>query len=44
MKKDDEAQSCALCSLDFSGSGKSQGDQVTYGVKEQEDIGKQFSM
>ncbi len=30
----------ALCSFDFSGSGKSQGDSVTYGVKEKEDIRK----
>jgi pimeloyl-ACP methyl ester carboxylesterase len=28
----------ALCSFDFSGSGKSEGDLVTYGMKEQEDI------
>ena len=30
----------SLCSFDFSGSGKSQGDTVTYGSKEKEDIRK----
>jgi hypothetical protein len=29
---------CALCAFDFSGSGKSEGDLVTYGMKEKEDI------
>jgi hypothetical protein len=29
---------CALCSFDFSGSGKSEGDLITYGMKEKEDI------
>jgi cephalosporin-C deacetylase-like acetyl esterase len=28
-----QSQQLALCSLDFSGSGKSQGDTVTYGIK-----------
>jgi predicted acyl esterase len=29
----------AVCAFDFSGSGKSEGDLVTYGAKEKEDIG-----
>ena len=33
-------ESMALCSFDFSGSGKSEGERVTYGVKEKEDIRK----
>jgi pimeloyl-ACP methyl ester carboxylesterase len=28
----------ALCAFDFSGSGKSEGDLITYGMKEKEDI------
>ena len=28
----------AVCAFDFSGSGKSEGDLVTYGMKEKEDI------
>lgn len=27
-----------LCSFDFSGSGKSEGTYVTYGIKEKHDI------
>lgn len=30
----------ALCAFDFSGSGKSEGDLITYGMKEKEDISK----
>jgi pimeloyl-ACP methyl ester carboxylesterase len=33
-------ENVAVCCFDFSGSGKSQGDRVTYGVKEKDDIGK----
>lgn len=29
----------ALCCFDFSGSGKSEGETSTYGIKEYEDIG-----
>jgi pimeloyl-ACP methyl ester carboxylesterase len=31
-------EQCALCAFDFSGSGKSEGDLITYGMKEKEDI------
>jgi pimeloyl-ACP methyl ester carboxylesterase len=30
----------SLCVFDFSGSGKSEGKSVTYGMKERHDIGK----
>lgn len=30
----------SLCVFDFSGSGKSEGKCVTYGMKERHDIGK----
>jgi predicted acyl esterase len=33
-----------LCIFDMSGSGKSEGEKVTYGMKEQEDIGKSVNM
>jgi hypothetical protein len=33
-----------LCMFDMSGSGKSQGDLTTYGIKECEDIGKSSIM
>jgi hypothetical protein len=29
-----------LCIFDFSGSGKSEGSRITYGIKEAEDIGR----
>lgn len=32
-----------LCMFDMSGSGKSEGNFVTYGLKEQEDIGNCFN-
>lgn len=32
----------ALCAFDFSGSGKSEGDLITYGMKEKEDVSKSW--
>ena len=37
-------QGMAMCAFDFSGSGKSEGEKVTYGVREKEDIRKDQSM
>ncbi len=34
----------ALCSFDFSSSGKSEGSVITYGMNEKEDISKALSM
>ena len=35
-------ETIGLFCFDFSGSGKSEGDIVTYGAKEKEDIGTVF--